>query len=112
MSSQTPIARRNGMDFSFLLGVAATAIFYTLIFFTPLRDTMLYRYTTEHTVEYVIVSLFCWGLMDVLLKVIAFPKESLALRHDWLPQRNGREPAAIAFIRKIGERLLYRTHCY
>ncbi len=98
MSSPTPVARRNGMDFSFLLGVAATAILYALIFFTPLRDTMLYRYTTEHAVEYVIVALFCWGLMDVLLKVIAFPKESLALRHDWLHQRNGREPAANAQI--------------
>ncbi len=57
---------------------------------------MLYRYTTEHAVEYVIVALFCWGLVDVLLKVAAFPKESLALRHEWLPQRHGREPAANA----------------
>lgn len=84
------------MGFSFLLGVAATAGFYALVFFTPLHDTMLYRYTTEHAVEYVIVALFCWGLMDVLLKVAAFPKESLALRHEWLPQRHGREPAANA----------------
>ena len=96
MSSQPQTTRRQGMGFSFLLGVAATAGFYALVFFTPLRDTMLYRYTTEHAVEYVIVALFCWGLMDVLLKVAAFPKESLALRHEWLPQRNGREPAANA----------------
>ena len=69
MSSQPQTTRRQGMGFSFLLGVAATAGFYALVFFTPLRDTMLYRYTTEHAVEYVIVALFCWGLMDVLLKV-------------------------------------------
>ena len=75
-----------------MLGVAATAGFYAMVFFTPLRNTMLYTYTTEHAVEYVIVALFCWGLMDVLMKVIAFPKESLALRQEWLPQRNGREP--------------------
>ncbi len=36
--------------------------------------------------------------MDVLLKIASFPKESLALRHDWLPQRHGREPAANAQI--------------
>lgn len=96
MSSQSQCTRRQGMGFSFLLGAAATAGFYSLVFFTPLRDTMLYRYTTEHAVEYVIISLFCWGLMDVLLKVAAFPKECLALRHDWLPQRNGREPATNA----------------
>ena len=96
MSSASQTTRRQGMGFSFLLGVAATAGFYALVFFTPLHDTMLYRYTTEHAVEYVIVALFCWGLMDVLLKIISFPKESLALRHDWLPQRNGRESAANA----------------
>ncbi|MBC7815718.1 MAG: MotA/TolQ/ExbB proton channel family protein, partial [Planctomycetaceae bacterium] len=54
--------------------------------------------TTEHAVEYVIVALFCWGLMDVLMKVVAFPKESLALRQDWLPQRHGREPVENAQI--------------
>lgn len=96
MSSQSPIARRHGMDVSFLLGAAATAGFYALVFFTPLRDTMLYRYTTEHAVEYIIIALFWWGLMDMLLKVAAFPKESLALRHEWLPSRHGREPAANA----------------
>ncbi len=96
MSSQSPINRRPRMDMSFLLGVAATGLFYTLVFFTPLHDTLLYRYTTEHAVEYVIVALFCWGLMDVLLKVIAFPNESLALRFDWLPQRHGREPISNA----------------
>jgi biopolymer transport protein ExbB/TolQ len=84
------------MDVSFLLGAAATAGFYALVFFTPLRDTMLYRYTTEHAVEYIIVALFWWGLMDVLLKVAAFPKEKLALRHEWLAARHGREPAANA----------------
>ncbi|MBC7821006.1 MAG: hypothetical protein IAG10_29320, partial [Planctomycetaceae bacterium] len=53
MSSQPPTTRRHGMDFSFMLGVAATAGFYALVFFTPLRNTMLYTYTTEHAVEYV-----------------------------------------------------------
>lgn len=104
MSSQPPTARRQGLGFSFMLGVAATAGFYALVFFTPLRNTMLYTYTTEHAVEYVIVALFCWGLMDVLMKVVAFPKESLALRHEWLPQRHGREPAANA------QALLERVH--
>lgn len=96
MSSQLQSARRQALDLSFLLGVAATAGFYALVFFTPLHDTMLYRYTTEHAVEYIIVALFWWGLMDVLLKVAAFPKEKLALRYEWLPQRHGREPAANA----------------
>ncbi len=47
------------MGFSFLLCVAATAGFYGIVCFTTLRDTMLYRYTTEHAVEYVIVAIFC-----------------------------------------------------
>lgn len=84
------------LDPAFLMGAIATVAFYVVIHQPAMRDTMLYRYTTEHFVEYVIVALFIWGLMDVALKVLALPKEKLALRHDWLPTRQGREPASNA----------------
>jgi biopolymer transport protein ExbB/TolQ/polyhydroxyalkanoate synthesis regulator phasin len=57
-----------------------------------MRDTVLYHYTTEHIVEYVIVALFIWGIVDVVLKFVSFPKELLALRQEWLPARTAREP--------------------
>jgi biopolymer transport protein ExbB/TolQ len=61
-----------------------------------MRESMLARYTTEHAVEYVIVTLFFWGMFDILVKLSAFPREILAARYEWLPPRNGREPIAKA----------------
>jgi biopolymer transport protein ExbB/TolQ len=64
---------------------------------TPgMKGTLIHRYTTEHLVDYVIVSLFFWGLIDVLAKLLSFPREIMALRADWLPARAGREEAANA----------------
>ena len=107
------------LDLSFVLGAAATTIFYGIVLQPSMHDTLLARYATEHPVDYVIVSLFCWGIADIVLKTCSFPRESLALRETWLPPRNGREPAAhaqelLAAIRarphwltesKIGQRL-------
>lgn len=59
-----------------------------------MRETILHRYTTEHVVEYVIVALFIWGIIDILGKFLSFPRELLALRLDWLPPRQGRENAS------------------
>jgi biopolymer transport protein ExbB/TolQ len=81
------------LDPSFFLAILGTVAFYAIVHQPSMRQTMLYHYTTEHAVEYVIVALFIWGLVDVVLKMLSFPKELLALRQDWLPERTGREPA-------------------
>lgn len=92
------------LDPSFLMGALGTIVFYSVMNLPSMRETMLYRYTTEHAVEYVIVALFMWGLMDVFLKALRLPKEKFALRADWLPARNGREPVLNA------QMLLDRVH--
>ncbi|MBC8113631.1 MAG: hypothetical protein H7062_04595, partial [Candidatus Saccharimonas sp.] len=84
------------LDLSFVLGAAATTIFYGIVLQPSFHDTLLARYATEHPVDYVIVALFFWGIADIVLKTFSFPRESMALRETWLPPRNGREPVARA----------------
>ena len=61
-----------------------------------MRETQLAKYTSEHAVEYVIVMLFFWGMIDIVIKLLSFPRQYLATRHEWLPPRMGREPTAKA----------------
>jgi biopolymer transport protein ExbB/TolQ len=85
------------LDASFLLGAVCTAIFYAIIHSPAMRGSLLHRYTTEHLVEYVVVALSFWGLIDVLGKLLSYPREMLALRREWFPERSvGREPVANA----------------
>ena len=84
------------IDPAFCAGMVLTGAFYAFVLQPSMRDTMLRHYTTEHPVEYVVVALFCWGLVDLVLKLIGFPKEMLALRLEWIPPCEGREPAANA----------------
>lgn len=84
------------LDASFMLGAACTVGFYALMLMPSMKESLLAKYTTEHAVDYVIVSLFFWGLMDVLGKLIAFPRDMFALRYPWLPERKGREAASAA----------------
>lgn len=81
-----------GIDPSFIVGSLCTVAFYVGINQPLLRESILHRYTTEHAVDYVIVFLFIWGIVDVLFKLGALPRELLALRQDWLPPKSGREP--------------------
>jgi biopolymer transport protein ExbB/TolQ len=94
------VARKNSilrvLDVSFALGAACTIGFYALMLSPGMKDTLLHRYTTEHVVDYVIVSLFFWGLMDVIAKLCSFPRDVLALRREWLPERQGREDSSRA----------------
>jgi MotA/TolQ/ExbB proton channel family len=85
------------LDASFLLGAICTVIFYAIIHSPGMRGSMLHHYTTEHLVEYVVVALSFWGLVDVLGKLLSYPRDILALRHEWFPEGSvGREPAANA----------------
>ena len=84
------------LDLSLILGAASTVIFYAIVLRPSMHHTLIQRYTTEHPVDYVIVAMFLWGIADIVLKTFAFPRESFALREEWLPPRNGREPVAHA----------------
>jgi len=84
------------LDASFVLGAAATIGFYAIMLSPGMQGGLVHRYTTEHVVDYIIVSLFFWGLMDVVVKLCSFPRELMALRRDLLPEVAGREDAATA----------------
>lgn len=93
-------------DPSLLLGIGGTILFYIVVLQPGMRDSTLTHYTTEHEVEYVIVALFIWGLVDISLKLLSLPREYMAAHHAWLPARLGREPVAHAehLLRSVGER--------
>jgi biopolymer transport protein ExbB/TolQ len=83
-------------DPSFILAAIVTAAFYYTVSLPSMRGTLWHHYTTEHAVEYVIVAIFIWGIIDILLKLLSFPREIVALRQTWLPSRQGREPMSQA----------------
>ena len=98
MSKQRKSLAPHHADPSFILAAIATAVFYGVVFLPSMRGTLLYHYTTEHAVEYVIVAVFIWGIIDIALKLLSFPREILSLRQEWLPPRQGREPMAQAHV--------------
>jgi biopolymer transport protein ExbB/TolQ len=96
MSQNRKPAALRVFDPSFILGAICTVAFYWVVNQPAMNGSILHRYTTEHVVEYVIVALFIWGLIDIVIKILFLPREILALRQEWLPPRAGREPAANA----------------
>jgi biopolymer transport protein ExbB/TolQ len=85
------------LDASFLIGALCTGIFYLVICSPQMQGSLLHRYTTEHLVEYVVVALSFWGLADVCGKLLSYPRQYLALRHQWFTSNwIGREPVANA----------------
>lgn len=83
-------------DPALILALICTGIYYAIILQPAMHDTALAKYTSEHAVEYVIVTLFFWGMIDIVIKLLSFPRQYLATRHNWLPARSGREPIAQA----------------
>jgi len=86
------------LDPAFSISAVGTIAFYVLMSQPSMHGTLLHRYTSEHPVEYVIVALFIWGVVDILFKVSAFPPEMLALRKQWIPPREGRVPISQAAV--------------
>ena len=82
-------------DASFITAMVLTAAFYVVMYLPSMRGSILQHYTTEHVVEYVIVALFVWGIVDIVLKLASFPRNAGA-GQEWLPPRQGREPMANA----------------
>ena len=95
-------------DRSLVIGVVATAAFYAVVLQPSMRGTLIYHYTAEHGVEYVIVALFLWGLADIGLKVLRLPKEILALREQWVTPQKERE--ALAGAHKLLEHVRARPY--
>ncbi len=81
-------------DLPLLVGIGLTFLFYWIVGQEAMKDGLLYRYTTEHIVEYVIVAFFLWGLSDVAIRSLGFPRQMLALKQVFLPSRTNRESVA------------------
>jgi biopolymer transport protein ExbB/TolQ len=96
MSRSRKLALPKVLDAPLAIAALATVAYYLLITQDSLKHTLLYRYTAEHIVEYVVVSFFMWGLADIAFRVLNFPREMLALRQDLLPRPSGREPVSNA----------------
>ena len=84
------------LDASFVIGAVCTSIFYWIMLSPRMKGSMLSHYTTEHAVEYVVVALSFWGLVDIIRKLAGFPREFAALKQPWLPLSDGREEASHA----------------
>lgn len=95
MSARKP-ALPKVLDLPALLGAALTVGFYLVVNQESMKETLVYRYTTEHAVEYVIVWFFIWGIVDTVFRALTFPREMLALRQVWLPSQPGRQPVSTA----------------
>lgn len=92
-SSGSPrVSALRWFDPSLVLAAIATCVFYGIVLQPSMHGTLLHRYTADDPVEYIIVALSMWGLVDLLLKSLRFPAEYRALRQRWLPPSRGREP--------------------
>lgn len=96
MSPQYRNLLLRALDPTFLVAAAATIAFYAFMHSPVMQESFLQRYTTRHIIEYIVITMFIWGITDIVFKVGAFPREMVALRHEWLPQRFGREPVSHA----------------
>ena len=85
-------------DLPLAIAAGLTFAFYWFVTQESMKESLLHRYTTEHAVEYVIVAFFIWGITDVVLRALGFPREMLALRQDYLPPPGGREPVSHAAV--------------
>ena len=96
MSQQPKSMWLRALDLPLILAAVCTGIFYAVVTRPAFHDSLLAKYTTEHAVEYVIVALFIWGIIDIVFKMLAFPREMASTRQAWLPPRSGRVPVTEA----------------
>src|SRR5262245_34136541 len=68
MSQLRKLFSFRSLDPSLFLTGICTAAFYTIMSLPSMKGSVLSHYTTEHVVEYVIVTLFIWGIIDIGLK--------------------------------------------
>lgn len=90
MTSEEYLPRR-GKGYTFLLTVLATVGFYAVLLTTPLRHSVIAKYTAEHATEYAITFLFLWWMIDLVSIAWTLRAERRALGRAWLPIRRGPE---------------------
>lgn len=76
---------------AFLCGVGLTFAFYAAVYVPPLCDTIVFRYTTGHPIEFATVGLFFWALADLGLKFLRHQREYRATHYHWLQHSGGPE---------------------
>jgi biopolymer transport protein ExbB/TolQ len=95
-----PASRKSSLpkvfDLPLIVATVLTVAYYLLLTQEPLKGSLLDHYTSEHTVEYIIVGFLIWGLTDTAFRAFTFPSEMLALKQPWLPSIGAREPVAHA----------------
>lgn len=89
MSQKRKTGQVRVFDASFMLSILLTAAFYVVMYLPSMCALILQHYTTEHVVEYVIVWLFAWGIIDIMLKLMAFPREIFASGRNGFPRDRG-----------------------
>src|SRR5690349_12071850 len=93
------------IDGSVSLAILLIIGFYGLMSWEGMNGSIIHKYTTEHGTEYVIVAMLAWGFADLALRCLGFRTELRALKQEWLPPRQGPEPAtqATAFYAQVQE---------
>src|SRR5438067_11179080 len=81
----------NWVDVPMAVAAGLTVLFYFVINQSAFNGSIIHRYTTEHVVEYVVVTFFIWGLVDVIFKACGFPLEMMSLRQPGFPLKITRE---------------------
>lgn len=84
------------VDGSVSLAILLIIAFYGLMSWEGMNGSIIHKYTTEHGTEYVIVAMLAWGFADLALRCLGFRTELRALKQNWLPPRQGPEPATQA----------------
>ena len=106
------MARKNSwnwtkaIDLPMAVAALLTIAFYVIVNQESLKGSLIHRYTTEHFVEYVVVTFFIWGLVDVVFRVCGFPLELVALREETFPTKSTRQPVstAAAMLEQLSQR--------
>src|SRR6185436_10035057 len=81
--SKTSGVRVRGLEAPFFAAVLLTVLFYVFVHQEGMRGTALHRYTTAHVTEYIVVSMFFWGVAGLGFHCLGFGREQKALRRAW-----------------------------
>lgn len=96
MSAQNHNPSMRIFDLPLAIGAVLSVIYYAIILQPVFADSMLAKYTTQHVVEYVVITFFLWGMTDVVFHIAGFPRDLTALRAQWFGRTTQREPISHA----------------
>lgn len=83
---RSPAGRRwSGSLALLVLALGLTAGYYYVLWTYVPADSLLVRYTAGHPIEYVEVSLFFWGMVELAAKCWSLGRQYSALGRRWLP---------------------------